>query len=729
MALTDNRESRPWGPTRIALLGYGFATTIGFIHAQAYYGAFGIDILNYVDPIDLLFISLEHIDKVLGTTFFIIPAVLLWVAIGLPISLIVGLALFAIFTSVVSSVLLLFSALIPLGVGAVINTGRALFNRFEWSKNALGATWRDWRDRAQRAKVSKNQEDPSAEESAVRPLRFSVAYRDARESSGPLKPIEMLHYVKRAKKVIGIIPNVLRWFSKVWHDVREKRAPRWREQYFEQSSWHPKPFRVLAPAPRLFLIALLGLLLAHVGLAAWRIGEVEAAKSLPSFVAGEDTDEALGENEDRSTDSDEDGPSENSAWQTTLQWIYKFNSWKATIPWFLRSEPGRAICPVVPKVHCTSLRQPKAVYVIPTANVASLDFPSVFRVSIRHGGREYERGCLAYLGATGSMQFFTDLPYSQAAGDDGCGDELESASPVVVVFSGQGSDVEAEDDAADNGRNEAEVGSDAEQPENTRERERRHEVAGGEVLEVEGPARTPTVERDKEGATSGGRKSDGEWPDAPGGGGSENELTRAYGEGIERPTTNARTVVVVVGDPTYPEHIGEDWLPRCDMKFAAWVGPFAKGAHNVEHEPVEVGACFGGVQRLYVGSAPEGDRSGARELMGWWPDQKREGVRRLVLVGRADREPISNDFHFSNFSLAQSRADWVKERLSAAPEELHVLSIPGGPATPDKVDPCDRIVEIHMCSGPARIAKKDADDGVRESEGRQEAGGGVEEVP
>ena len=125
MPLTDNKESRPWGPTRLALLGYSFATTIGFIHAQAYYGTFGIDILNYVDPIDLLFISLDHIDKVLVVTFLIVPVVLVWVVVGLPISLILGLVLLAAFASVVALALLLFSAVIPLGVGAVINTGRS----------------------------------------------------------------------------------------------------------------------------------------------------------------------------------------------------------------------------------------------------------------------------------------------------------------------------------------------------------------------------------------------------------------------------------------------------------------------------------------------------------------------------------------------------------------------------------------------------------------------------
>ena len=35
----------------------------------------------------------------------------------------------------------------------------------------------------------------------------------------------------------------------------------------------------------------------------------------------------------------------------------------------------------------------------------------------------------------------------------------------------------------------------------------------------------------------------------------------------------------------------------------------------------------------------------------------------MILVGRADREPINNEHYFSNFALAQARANWVREQL------------------------------------------------------------------
>ncbi len=36
---------------------YGLATMVGFFYASAYFGHFGINILNFIAPIDLLFSS------------------------------------------------------------------------------------------------------------------------------------------------------------------------------------------------------------------------------------------------------------------------------------------------------------------------------------------------------------------------------------------------------------------------------------------------------------------------------------------------------------------------------------------------------------------------------------------------------------------------------------------------------------------------------------------------
>ena len=394
-------------------------------------------------------------------------------------------------------------------------------------------------------------------------------------------------------------------------------------------------------------------------------------------------------------------------------------------PWLNYAE--QTVCPAVPLVECEPQHIPEAVYVIPTANVASLDFLSVekmnertkrrfaktkVRVSIRHGARKHEEGCLAYLGATGSMQFFTDLPSTSQAdeGDDRCEGDFEPANPLVVVVPVPRADVEAKDDPVRN-----------EQPENAKSGSPRREV-----IDRGGPGDAPTVEGGEDGAASGERTGEGEGSTARAGEVPRYELTEGGAVEAEAPA-NVRTVVMVVGDPARPEYAGEDWLPRCDMKFAAWVGPFAEGAHDIGSDLDKDGECFKTVKRLNVEKYPNEGIVGVSQ---WWRRAESEDVQRLILVGRADREPISNDIHFSNFSLAQSRANWVKEQLSkAGTRELHVLSIPSGPTTPHKVDPCDRVVEIHMCSGPPDIGNTGADNSGANDEDRQGAGGGVEERP
>ena len=52
---------------------YGLATMVGFFYASAYFGHFGINILNFIAPIDLLFISLEHIDRVVLIAIVLMP--------------------------------------------------------------------------------------------------------------------------------------------------------------------------------------------------------------------------------------------------------------------------------------------------------------------------------------------------------------------------------------------------------------------------------------------------------------------------------------------------------------------------------------------------------------------------------------------------------------------------------------------------------------------------------
>ena len=694
---TDKKENRLWGPTRLALLGYGFATTIGFIHAQAYYGAFGIDILNYVEPIDLLFISLEHIDKVLVVTIFIVPIVLVWVAVGFPALLVVALALLAVLASVVSVVLLAVAVATPLGIGAVINAGRSLANRIEWLREGLHAKRRDRIRRAEKRRQRRRQKAPPVDDLVVeKPLPLAVAYRDAQASSGPLKPVKMDDYITMAKTVIKLVPDAMEILAKKWDKFRKEHAPKWRDVYFEQGSPRRlKPFYALAWTPRLVVIGVLAFFLLHVGWAAWRIGRVDAVQTLPPAAIAE-----VGE--ERYTEEPHSEPDQSiNSW---FSWVSESDAWQATLSWFSDNYAGQAICPAVPMVKCGPKNARRAVYVIPTGNVASMDFSYCVkdqedsgrsvRVSIRHDARRDARtntGCLAYLGATGSMQFFADLPSSgNGEGSAGGGGSPEYNKPAVVVL--------------------------AVPP-----------VVPSVGVEKKGSDRVSgrsTETAGREGRSLGNAKD----------GGSEGSVRGAVDDqpkALEDDASDAplyRPTVVVVGASL--ERTTGDWLAPCEMTLAAWVGPFAEGEHRIGEEAEkadDLRACFGDVRRVEVpGSLDDGDEDKATPLKRWWEgNQKVQEVRRLILVGRADREPIYNEHYFSNFALAQARANWVREQLQELENDqsdtVHVLSIPGGPATTE-IDMCDRVVEIHMCLAPAGSLDGGTKGEAADSQDRPEAG-------
>lgn len=185
--------------------------------------------------------------------------------------------------------------------------------------------------------------------------------------------------------------------------------------------------------------------------------------------------------------------------------------------------------------------------------------------------------------------------------------------------------------------------------------------------------------------------------------------------------------VVVVDGTADPANVTVNWLPSCEMTLAAWVGPFAVGENHLAEKDAEGRKkrdCFPEVPSFQV-------EDGLGKLKEWL--QRKESneskeVRRLILVGRADREPIDNEQYPSNFALAQSRADWVRRTLlEARAKKPHVLSIPGGPATPEVVDRCDRVVEVHMCLESPRPGKESLVEGKTEDQDEQKTDdGGVD---
>ena len=60
------------GIKTLGLIAYFICTAIGFSYATAYYDSFGINILNHVAPLDLLFISVAHLGEILTTPLIVL---------------------------------------------------------------------------------------------------------------------------------------------------------------------------------------------------------------------------------------------------------------------------------------------------------------------------------------------------------------------------------------------------------------------------------------------------------------------------------------------------------------------------------------------------------------------------------------------------------------------------------------------------------------------------------
>lgn len=72
--MVESRKKLVWGS-----IGYAYATALGFIYADAYYGTFEIAFLNYVTVLDFLLISLSNIRELAATA--IVAMILLLFAI------------------------------------------------------------------------------------------------------------------------------------------------------------------------------------------------------------------------------------------------------------------------------------------------------------------------------------------------------------------------------------------------------------------------------------------------------------------------------------------------------------------------------------------------------------------------------------------------------------------------------------------------------------------------
>lgn len=441
-----------------SLVAYLFATTVGYLYATGYYGDFGIDILNYVEPIDFLLISLDNVQDVL--TFsglivpFILPSIILILAGVIAFGLIVILASLAVYLSL--ALILCSGALFVL---ATLATIAAVVSHIADQSKRMGKALRAAFGRQQ----GTEEERPSTFGEKVR--RLVITYNKEMAEARPSKPSAKENdYYNDVKEVTLGIPRVWSWIPQVLRPIRD-RILRWMRGFFEsKSSWRPKGWTSLGRLRQLVVVAAF----AYIGAAAYVHGKVVAqkirldAESAASAGQSNTAPNGTSNAEDRAAVDDQqpsarlvDGADVESGAATTSDQV----AGSVEVASRVNAPTGvektwsifaRAICPIVPLISCDAGARPVATYAVPTANLATLelneckenvDSLKFARANLRQDANDAaHRGasdCHVYLGATGSMQFLADF--------DGVDDkrsptehqsDSQRSAPVVVVAGG-----------------------------------------------------------------------------------------------------------------------------------------------------------------------------------------------------------------------------------------------------------------------------------------------------
>lgn len=194
---------------------YILASAIGFFYVDAYYGyeEFGIDILSHIESIDLLFISIEHIDKLfivaLGGVLAVVLILVIMMSLGILLVAIVGI-----------SILIL----------ALIFIGSVTRDRVQWLSLATSDVLADRARRRREAKEAKRAERDSGETSVGKseddqPLRLVAAYRNAASKSKSRYEPDDLQPDDEQQRRRGASDYFLDSVIKTIHSDRNRRSP------------------------------------------------------------------------------------------------------------------------------------------------------------------------------------------------------------------------------------------------------------------------------------------------------------------------------------------------------------------------------------------------------------------------------------------------------------------------------------------------------------------------
>lgn len=664
----------------LSLLAYGLPTAVGYLYATGYYGNFRIDILNYVEPLDLLLISLDNVNNIIWFfafyCLFVLPATIL----VLLVAALLGLA--ATFTSLaihLSLVLACVSGALAVMAGGVA-AYREIADRMDWAAKALRATFSRQGQSGEGAqkKAQQRADGPTAQLSRqLRPLaivrQFVASYEAARD--GALQSVDAAKgdsHVAHAEAVIREVPALWKifwkWNLKIVGLISSRLLDLWQD-FFEPNS--RRRLKKLGSLPWPQRLVVLGAL-TYIGSTAYLNGKYDAQEirvlatndEPSSTTKGSDSTSAVpdraqdddqqvapdalrmphaahgttvavpegestsrraasdGANEREGTDGDSEVTEENNEAQPAAAW----NVFCSMVPLMdcdgedpLPVTVWRTICPLVPLTNCGATHgsgRPVQIFAIPTANVASL---------VLERCREEGVG---------------ELQYARAILRQDVGDAASRAMSDCLVYLG-----------------------------------------------ATGSMQFLADFQDVVGARSEGASGDQE--DEP--------VVIVIDNGGGHLTQSAEVHPVAI---VFDARDGAVSAHECNLKLVTIVGPFRTGLAVIDDKGEDIESC------------PVPGRAETAELVdiGALRDLDTSAFGTLVLVGRADVRPINNEQFDSNMDLVQRRVEAVAEPLRVQ-GSLSILSIPGGPMdSSEDGNACSRIVEIYGCHIGSPPTSTDAGD-------------------
>lgn len=422
----------------IGLIAYAAATALGFFYGTAYYGYFGISLLDYASPIDLLFIGLANLKYLWAALIgpFLFLCSLLFGSVSVIPLLMLLVALAVALSWVVLSVCVSFVVALTFAIALV----QAIALRAYWLWAAL-ATIRA--TRLGKRDPSPPNTDQGVPKTIDRPVRLPTAYRQQTQHAPAWKAINPQTFLDFTNaSLLASFPRVTRWGKDLQTDILEiipktlkgiKKAYWSFERVFgvvrSERRTRFKPWAAIEWLHKLVLIVLAISFLMYLIFATSQLGIIDA--------------------------EDVRRKAQTSKGCTNPADCGSIGLWEAAIT-LLPLPGGLPLGSVAP--------EGSKVFVIPTGNVASLDFSDCLAKDTANGSAEDEERnrlgrvnfrqdaggdsrygipeCLLRLGGIGSWQFLAQIPGSYGRKEHKYKPErIQPRAPdvpsVVVVFDGR----------------------------------------------------------------------------------------------------------------------------------------------------------------------------------------------------------------------------------------------------------------------------------------------------